>query len=308
MIIRTGKKMGKKNTSQITIGQYNITRVEEILPMIPLEILLPRLDLEIAKKQFSWMVPNYFDPNTGLSPLSIHSWLLKTPHHNILIDACAGNHKTRTREEQADFANLETNYLENLSSAGITPSEIDFVLCTHLHVDHVGWNTKLENGKWVPTFPNAKYLFSEIDYNYWNTANRAGADPHPNDGPFDDSVLPIIEAGQGLLVKDIHEIEQNIIVKPNPGHSPGHVTLHIGDGDNQGVFSGDIMHHPLQVYQPDWSSCFCELPEMARQTRIKLLEQCADEPIIVMPAHFASPHGGRILNTSDGFALEWIEN
>lgn len=298
--------MSKNIISEIDIGNYKVTRIGEINPQIPLNILLPRIQEELLEKQFSWMVPRHYDPKTGLAPLSIHSWLLKTPHHKILIDTCAGNHKQRTREEQADFANLDTPYLEILEAAGASPADIDFVLCTHLHVDHVGWNTKLKNGAWVPTFPNAKYLFSKTDYDYWNIENRLGADPHPNDGPFEDSVLPIVQAGQAELVDKEYHIEDQVVIQPNPGHSPGHITLLVGKGDNEGLFSGDIMHHPIQVYHPNWSSCFCEIPEMARQTRHKLLESCADKPTIILPAHFAAPHAVRIVSNKTGFAAKWL--
>jgi len=291
---------------KVRIGDYAISRIEEIMPQIPLNILLPRLDPEFLDAHLGWLAPGHYDPETGLAPLSIHSWLLRTQHHTILVDACAGNDKPRVREEQADFANLKTPYLERLQAAGVRPEEVDIVMCTHLHVDHVGWNTRLENDRWVPTFPNAKYLFSKTDYDYWDVTNRVGADPSVNDGPFEDSVLPIVEAGQAELIEGSHEIEDAVVIHQRPGHTPGHINLHIGGGDHRAIFSGDIMHHPIQAYQPNWSSCFCELHEQARQTRHKLLQSCADEPTVLLPAHFAAPHMARVKSDGDGFALDWV--
>ena len=265
--------MGRRNTvHSIRIGDYTITRIEEMMPMIALNILLPDLTPEFLEGHEDWLAPDHYDPETGLDPLSIHSWLLRTKHHSILVDACVGNHKPRVSDEQAEFADLETPYLERLRAAGATPEDIDIVMCTHLHVDHVGWNTRLDNGRWVPTFPNAKYLFSRTDYDCWNVDNGAGVDPSVNAGPFQVSVLPIVEAGQAELIEDSHEIEDDVVVHPRPGHTPGHVNLHIGTGGSCAIFNGDIMHHPIQAYQPIWSSCFCELHEMARQTRHELLE------------------------------------
>ena len=159
--------MGLETAVQrVVIGDYSIARVEEMTIQIPLDVLLPRLEPEFLKRHIDWLVHGHYDPVTGLAPLSIHSWLLRTRHQTILVDACAGNHNPRRSDAQADFSNLEMPYLERLTAAGATPVEIDFVMCTHLHVDHVGWNTRLDNGRWVPTFPNAKYLFSKTEFDY----------------------------------------------------------------------------------------------------------------------------------------------
>ena len=299
--------MGLETAVQrVVIGDYSIARVEEMTIQIPLDVLLPRLEPEFLKRHIDWLVHGHYDPVTGLAPLSIHSWLLRTRHQTILVDACAGNHKPGRSDAQADFSNLETPYLERLTAAGATPVEIDFVMCTHLHVDHVGWNTRLDNGRWVPTFPNAKYLFSKTEFDYWSAENQAGGEFSPNKSPFDVSVAPVMDAGLAQLIDGRHEIEDNVVIHPRPGHTPGHVNLHIGKGDDRAIFSGDIMHHPIQAYRPDWSSRFCESHELACQTRLNLLEACADEPTIVLPAHFNSPHMVRVTSDTDGFSLAWI--
>ena len=274
---------------------------------MPPQALLPRIDTEVLREHASWLVDEHYDPSDGMVKLSIHSWLLRTPHHNILIDACAGNHKIRNRPETADFNQQDTPYLKRLASTGARPEDIDFVMCTHLHVDHVGWNTRLDNGVWVPTFPNAKYLFSEIDYEYWNTDNRVAAEPYANEESFVDSVLPVVTAGQAELISDLHAIEDDVIVRARPGHTPGHTNVELGQDGKDAIFSGDTMHHALQVYYPDLSSGFCELPEQGRQTRRALLERCADQSTIILPAHFGAPHVGRVRSTTQGFAFDFID-
>ncbi len=288
------------------IGKHRISRIEEQIVSGPAQMLLPRLQAEALAEHAAWLEGPHYSAAEGVLFLSIHSWLLRTPHHTILIDTCAGNHKPRTRPEQADFANLDTPYLERLSVAGVQPAEIDYVFCTHLHVDHVGWNTRLDNGQWVPTFPDARYLFSRTDYEYWHVDNRQGADPHANDGVFEDSVLPVVTAGLAELIGGSYAIEDDVIIRPQPGHTPGHLTLELGIEGADAVFSGDIMHHPIQVYYPDCSSCFCELPEQARQTRHRLLERCADTRTIVLPGHFAAPHMGRVQSSASGFRFEFV--
>ena len=288
------------STAGIALGPYAIRRVEESLQAIPPTVLLPRLDPAVLEEHRGWLVPDHMTPD-GLLRLSIHSWLLRTPHHLILIDACAGNHKPRSRPEQAGFANLDTPYLERLAAAGARPQDIDYVCCTHLHVDHVGWNTRLADGRWAPTFPNARYLFSRADCEYWDPRRRAGADPHPNDGVFEDSVRPVLEAGQAVLVDGGYAIADDVRLVHRPGHTPGHITVELGGETPRAIFTGDIMHHALQVTYPDWSSCFCELPEQARQTRRALLERVADRDTLLLPAHFGAPHAGRIVSAGDRF-------
>ena len=177
------------------------------------------------------------------------------------------------------------------------------MLCTHLHADHVGWNTMLRDGRWVPTFPNAKYLFSRTENEIGNPDRNpaAEADPQRNRA-YRDSVLPVIEAGQAVLLDGAHAIDDTMLIEPAPGHTPGHVILKLADRGEHAVVCGDAIHHPLQVYAPHWNSGFCELPEQARITRRRVLEHCAEHKALLFPVHFGAPHvaaieqaGGRVL-------------
>jgi glyoxylase-like metal-dependent hydrolase (beta-lactamase superfamily II) len=171
-----------------------------------------------------------------------------------------------------------------------------------LHVDHVGWNTRLDNGRWVPTFPNAKYLFARTEYAHYEQENRKAP---VNDGSFNDSVLPVVEAGRAVMIDDGHQLDDCMLVKLAPGHTPGHITIRLASDGQEALFTGDIMHHPLQVYRPDWNSGFCLDQAAARATRRKVLEHCCEHGSLMLPAHFAAPHGGYISAKGDRFAIRF---
>ena len=166
-------------------------------------------------------------------------------------------------------------------------------MCTHLHVDHVGWNTKLENGRWVPTFPNAKYLFAKREYAHWETEHKTQG-KETNGGSFDDSVLPVVEAGKAVMIDSDHQPDPLLTIKDYPGHTPGSIAINLKDGGRQACFSGDIMHHPIQVYHPDWSSQFCSDQELSAKSRRKLLEDCVESNALLCPAHFPGANAGYI--------------
>ena len=181
------------------------------------------------------------------------------------------------------------------------PDEIDMVMCTHLHVDHVGWNTRLDNGRWVPTFPNAKYVFSKTDRDYFDPTRGAGGKIEAHARVFNDSVLPILEARQDMTVDGTHKLGDDITISPAPGHSPGHVLITLQSKGTEALFIGDIMHNPIQIYHPLWSSAFCSDPEQARRTRRTVLEHAAGKGSLVYPQHFAGPHIGRVSEKGGAF-------
>jgi glyoxylase-like metal-dependent hydrolase (beta-lactamase superfamily II) len=289
------------------VGDIEILHLPEIEFVAPIEGLMPAAEAGHVVGQASSLVPYHIDPISGTLRYSVHSWIVRTNGVTMLIDACCGNHKHRTQPEQAPFAELDTPYLDRLAALGVSPEDVDFVMCTHLHVDHVGWNTRLENGTWVPTFVNARYLFSRCDRDFWDPANREGFPPHPNDGVFADSVAPVLAAGQAILVDEGYEPIPGFVVVARPGHTPGHINLSIGRGQPVAIFSGDTMHHPLQVYHPDLNSAFCEDPLLAYAARIGLLEQIADTDTILFPAHFPMPHAGRVVRDGSGYRFIFLE-
>ena len=227
-------------------GSIEVMRIKETLgAAFPPAHLLPDLPAEAIERNLGWLAPNHYDPVKKRFVMGTHTWLLRTQKHVILVDTCIGNHKARPNSP--GFDNLEQPYLERLAQAGFKPEDIDFVLCTHLHVDHVGWNTQLRDGRWVPTFPNAKVLCSKAELASAEAkakANRPGDDDR---AVWQDSLLPVLEAGQLLALEGRHAIEDGLLVDPTPGHTPGHVVLRAESAGERMLFAGDLCHHPLQV-------------------------------------------------------------
>jgi glyoxylase-like metal-dependent hydrolase (beta-lactamase superfamily II) len=290
-----------------TVGPVSVTRIEEMLGYgsFPPAQYFTGFEREVLERNLGWLVPNHYAPEKDAIITSVHSWLIRTPRHTILLDCCAGNHKERTYWPR--FHQLDTPFLERLAAAGARPEDIDIVLCTHLHADHIGWNTVLRDGRWVPTFPNAKYLFSRKENDFWDPRiNVAGADDPGRRIAYQDSVLPVVEAGQAQLVDGLHAIDDQLLVEPAPGHTPGHILLKLAAAGRAGVFCGDVLHHPLQIYAPHWNSQFCELPDEARATRRKLLEHCAEKRALLFPTHFGAPHVAAIAAQAGGFAARFV--
>jgi len=231
-------------------------------------------------------------PSTLL--LSHHSWLVDTGRHRILIDPCVGNLKPRRVIEAYNM--LDTPWLERLAAAGATPAQVDYVFCTHLHVDHCGWNTRLENGRWVPTFPNAQYLFSRAEHDFWS-AHRQDTSPvaiEVNYGVYEDSVRPVLESGQALLLDGPERLAECLTLESGAGHTPGHMIGMLDAGSEGMVFAGDALHHPLQIYRPEWNTAGCMQQEEARTTRRRLLNLCADRGWLLAAAHFRAPYAVHI--------------
>ncbi len=274
------------------LGDVLVKRVlESQRPVLPPAMIFPDSTPEVIASHRHWLEPTFMEPGTGLLVLSFHSFLLRTRHHTILVDTCGGNHKPRPKRPRYHMQNWP--YLQNLAAAGIGPEAVDIVLCTHLHVDHVGWNTHQRDGRWVPTFPRAKYLFGRQEWAHWERMMKSpGFDDDPH---LADSVVPIIEAGQAVFVESTHVIEDGLQLEPSPGHSPGHVCLHVRSGGQHGLMIGDMMHHILQCVEPDWSTPFCSDPQQARATRRAFLERYADTDTTIFPAHFPTPTVGRFV-------------
>jgi len=288
------------------IGKARVTRVEEMMgPGFPARDFFPDFDERVFKDQEHWLAPRYYEKASGKLRASIHSWLIRTDRHAILIDACSGNHKPRPGSPRFDM--LDTRYLERLKETGVEPEEIDFVLCTHLHVDHVGWNTRLENGRWVPTFPNAKHLMSRTEHEFWSARAKAPETPEGTRNVYNDSVLPVVEAGKAVLIDGSHQVDDCLTIKPAPGHTPGHYRVDLASEGRMAVFPGDALHNPVQVPLWRWNSRFCEDPAQARETRRELLGFCAEQRALLMPAHFAEPHAAYVKAKGDAFelAFDW---
>ncbi len=240
----------------------------------------------------------FSDVDKGLLRMSFHSFVVRTPQGTLLVDTCVGNHKERRM--LPEWHQQEFPYLDRLAQAGLTPADIDFVCCTHLHGDHVGWNTRLDNGRWVPTFPNARYLFADTEIAYWERLHeQEPANMYRQ--VWDDSVLPVLVSGQAERVDSEAEILSGVRLRPAPGHTPGNVVIELDDGKARAIMTGDVVHHPVQIERPDWCSNFDDDQAQAQRTRQALLEKLADTDTLMLPAHFAAPSAVRIVSEADGF-------
>ena len=251
--------------------------------------LLPDASPEIIGLHRGWLEPHSVEPASGALITTHRSYLVRAGGLVILVDTCIGNDKERPL--RPNWHRQRWPWMDNLRARGVTPEDVDIVMCTHLHTDHVGWNTQLRDGRWVPTFPNARYLFHETEYAYW--LERHPAEEWLRDA-FIDSVLPVVEAGRAVMVAGDHEVADGLWLEPAPGHTPGAVCLNLCDGDGRAVFCGDLMHHPVQVPAPHWSSVFCTDPGLSRATRTAFVERHAETGTMVLPAHFAKDGGGYI--------------
>lgn len=282
--------------STFALGGMTISRIlEQQLPLFDAFTFFPTLTPELLAGNRSWLEPDAFEPGTAKVVLAIQSYLVRTPHHMILVDSCIGNDKPRPERPFWHMLKGE-GFMRNLRSAGVVPAEIDIVMCTHLHVDHVGWNTRLENGRWVPTFPNARYLFSERELAHWTALHAR--EPI---GCIADSVLPILEARQADLVRSDYALDDHVRLMPTPGHTPDHFAVALGRGRDLAALTGDLIHSPLQTRYPEISMRADFDPRQAASTRRGFLEHYCDTDTICCTAHFPSPSGGRITRWGEGF-------
>jgi glyoxylase-like metal-dependent hydrolase (beta-lactamase superfamily II) len=284
-----------------TVGKASIARIEETyLPVYRPREIFPAWSDAIAAEHASWLAPSHYDPAQDLIKLSVHSWLLRIGGKTFLIDACCGNHKKRPARPFWNM--LNTPYLERLAAAGARPQDIDYVMCTHLHHDHVGWNTVESDGRFVPTFPNARYVFSKPDFDYYQKRDADPATTEPVEfGTFRESVLPVVDAGRADFVTGPHRLNEHIDIMPAPGHSAGHVVFRLESAGEQALFTGDVFHHLLQVYYPDWNFPKNSDAEEARSSRRAVFAQCAATGALTLPGHVGAPFAGRIEAVGNGF-------
>jgi glyoxylase-like metal-dependent hydrolase (beta-lactamase superfamily II) len=280
----------------IGLGDFRIHRVvEEEGPFVRAEEFFPDWEPSVLEDTRDWAAK---EVQGGMLMMSFHSFLLRTGRHTILVDACLGNDKERPlrpigHQRKGDF-------LQKLAAAGARPEDVDFVLCTHLHWDHVGWNTRLADGKWVPTFPKARYIIAKREYEHRDAMHRKGEDSM-HERAFVDSVQPLVRAERAELVRSDYELEEGVWLEPCEGHTPGNVVINLASKGARGVFPGDVLHSPLQLARPQWSSRACDDPKLSAVSRRRFIEQHADTGNLVLPAHFLAPAAGRIVRHGPAF-------
>ncbi len=278
------------------VGAVKVTRIVEMeLPVAyhpkgPFPQATPE-----ALRNIPWLYPHYVNEQDEML-LAIHALLVEAPGLKLVVDTCIGNDKARA---MLGGSALSTPFLEHLAQVGWSRDDVDAVVCTHLHVDHVGWNTMLEGGRWVPTFPKARYLIGAKELEHWSAAPGG---EHPQ--ILADSVQPILDAGLAELVEMDHRISPEIRLIPSPGHTPGHVCVMIESEGQTAVITGDMTHHPFQLAHPDWSPLFDSDPKGAASMRAHLFAEWADASILVIGTHYAAPTAGRVRRDGDAFRFE----
>ena len=288
-------------TNVMQVGDISIQRiVEQQAALFDMTTFFPTLTNELLDENRHWLEPRYVDPATSKIVLAIQSYVVRTRHHIILVDTCVGNDKPRPSRPQWHQMH-GARYMDGLATLGLAVTDIDFVMCTHLHVDHTGWNTQLVDGRWVPTFPNARYLFSAKELEFW-TGRQAQA---PETCPWiTDSVLPVVAAGRADLVTSDHAFDDNVHLIPTPGHTIDHFSVGVAEraGATPGaIIAGDMVHSPLQVRYPELGMFSDYNSKQAGETRRKLFSQIAGTKTCLCTAHFHTPSTGHIVTRGDAF-------
>jgi glyoxylase-like metal-dependent hydrolase (beta-lactamase superfamily II) len=277
------------------VGEVTVTKIVELEVTGGSRFILPQATPEVILP-IEWLRPDFADER-GRLKMSIHALVVETPSRRIVVDTCLGNDKENRRIPT--WNKLQTSFLADLAAAGYPRETIDTVVCTHLHVDHVGWNTMLAGGRWVPTFPQARYLMGRVEYAHWTTQHER----EDMAAVFADSVAPVWDAGLVDLVETDHRLCNEISLVPTPGHTPGHVSVRIASRSETALITGDFMHHPCQIAGPDWSSTADSDALQARQTRERMLTSMAGTPTLAIGTHFAGRTAGRIVRDGDAFRL-----
>jgi glyoxylase-like metal-dependent hydrolase (beta-lactamase superfamily II) len=283
----------------LSIGRMNVSAIVERAGPTRPTWLLPDATPEALAPHRSWLSPHFID-ESGRFLQSIHTFVVRTPELTILVDTCVGNDKDRGGRQP--FHMMHTTFLDDLAAAGVPPESVDVVVCTHLHVDHVGWNTRRENGRWVPTFPRARHLFGRREFEHWSSQSD-----DDTRRIMADSVAPVLDAGLAQLVEMDHQISSDIWLEATPGHTPGHVSVRLRSGAADAVITGDLMHHPVQVAEPHWGSHFDTDVEHARKTRRDFCDRHAGTGVVVLGTHFHHPTAGHIVRHGDTWRFTVVQ-
>lgn len=276
------------------VGGVRIVRIEEALAPVPFSGLFPAVTPEDVAPHQAWLRPHFMDSD-GNAVLSIHGLIVESGGQTILVDTCIGENAPPDMPLGGD----DSPFLQNLEAAGFTREAIDVVLCTHLHFDHVGWNTMHQGGRLVPTFPNARYLFARPEWEHWNAQKELGFA-----ATFRETVEVVVDAGLADLVDWDHRINDEVWLEPTPGHTPGHVAVRIQSGGHRALITGDLTHHPVQWAEPSWAMGADSDSAEAARTRERLLREHTDQDVLVIGTHYAPPTAGRLVSRDGGTRFE----
>lgn len=274
------------------IGSTQVSKVIDCIEPTSPRVLYVEKRKDDFDPHLDWLQPQFLDAEKRML-LSIHTFLIRTKHHTVLIDTCVGNDKQKLAFPQWN-GRQDASYLRNLAAVGCAPESVDYVFCTHMHLDHTGWNTQLKDGRWVPTFPNAKYLFNKREWEHWKD------DPAPEDqAVVQQNILPIIEAGKVEWVDNAWEIDDAVSLVPTPGHTPGHCSVKLRSNGREAFITGDMMIHPVQIAEPQWSQLADADKALAIETRTRFVDQHCDTDVMILGTHFNTPTGVHIVSKGD---------
>ncbi|WP_314174224.1 MBL fold metallo-hydrolase [Streptomyces winkii] len=296
--------------SDFNVGAVEVTKVVEWQSEIaPARTVVPDSTPEIWRDNASWLAPDHWHPETDAYHAAVQTWVLRSDGRTVLVDTGVGN--GRERPQIPLFDRLDTGFLDRLAEAGVRPGDVDVVVNTHIHYDHVGWNTRSGDGGWEPAFPNATYLIPAVDQRYFAPENAHRRRTPRNDFErlrqrgsllvYADSIAPVL--GRAVLWEGTHRVDDNLVLEAAPGHTPGSSVLRVRSGADRAVFVGDVLHSPVQILEPSYNSCFCEDRRQAAATRRRLLERAADEVELVIPAHFAGAGAAEVKRDGDRFTV-----
>jgi glyoxylase-like metal-dependent hydrolase (beta-lactamase superfamily II) len=264
---------------------------------------LPEATADLLAAERDWLEPRFADLAQNLAFLRFQTYVLRKSGVTVLVDSCVGNDKERGGHPA--FHRLTTDWLQRLQSIGVEPAAVNYVMCTHMHSDHIGWNTRWADGRWRPTFPHARYVFAEREYRHRESRYRHNA--AADHGAFGDSVLPVMEAGLVDLVASDHDLGHGITLECAAGHTPGNVIIHLRQPRAHAILSGDVIHHPIQVCYPEWSAAFCEDRVRSAQFRQRFVERYSDSGVLILPAHFPAPTIGSIRSAGVRWRFEFLD-
>ncbi|MEV8589586.1 MBL fold metallo-hydrolase [Streptomyces sp. NPDC051180] len=295
--------MTNESAQSIVLGDVEVIRIVEWQgPFAPARTLVPDAGAEVWKGNEEWLAPDHWAPDEDSAVMALQSWVLRSGGRTVLVDTGVG--AGRERPGSPHFHHRTDDLPGRLERAGIRPEDVDVVVNTHLHADHVGWNTRDAGGAWVPTFPNARYLVPAADDFHFGPDNGYGGGLHADDRlVHEDSVAPVHRAGLVDLWDGAHRIDDHLVLESAPGHTPGSAVLRLASGTDRAVFVGDLLHSPVQILDPGRASCFCLDPRGASATRRRVLERAADTRELVVPAHFGGSGAAEVRRQGTGFAV-----
>ncbi|WP_328643360.1 MBL fold metallo-hydrolase [Streptomyces canus] len=287
----------------IVLGDVEVIRVVEWQgAFAPARGLVPESGAQVWKDNEDWLAPDHWEPDSDRAVVALQTWVLRSGGRTVLVDTGVGN--GRERPGSAKFHHWQGDFLGRLARAGVRPDDVDVVVNTHVHGDHVGWNTIGVDGGWAPTFPNARYLIPAADDFHFGPDNSYGNGLREDDRLiYEDSIMPVHRAGQTVLWDGTHRIDEHLTLESAPGHTPGSSVLRLASGSDRAVFVGDLLHSPVQILTPSCNSCFCLDAEQAVASRRRILQRAADEGELVVPAHFGGAGAVEVRQEGDAFTL-----